>query len=178
MRWYFQVLTDECFLPILLFTLVTFPYMGQETRPPLLHGRLSGWSQITKAVNSLCLISKTIIQVWDWGIREKRCNHLSSPSYLFLFPLQIWGHMTQVICSNLCYNVCYMFLSYIKKYSKRTIPMTTVTITKVIKKLTSKEMYRTNLHKVIVEITSEVRRISVERWLSVGWQGDFIFQRS
>ena len=63
MGWYFEVLTDECFLPILLFTLVTFPYMGQEIEPPLLHGRLSGWSQITKAVNSLCLISKPIIQV-------------------------------------------------------------------------------------------------------------------
>jgi len=56
-----------------------------------------------------------------------------------------------------------MFLSYIKKYSKRTIPMTTATITKIIKKLTSKEMYRTNLQKVIVEITTEVRRINVER---------------
>ena len=56
-----------------------------------------------------------------------------------------------------------MFLSYIKKYSKRKIPMTTAAVTKMIKKLTSKEMYRTNLQEVIVELTTEVRRINVER---------------
>lgn len=56
-----------------------------------------------------------------------------------------------------------MFLSYIKKYSKRKIPVTTATVTKIIKKLTSKEMYRINLQKVIGEITTEVRRINVER---------------
>ena len=56
-----------------------------------------------------------------------------------------------------------MFLSYIKKYSKRKIPMTTATGTKIIKKLTSEEMYRINLQKVIGEITTEVRRINVER---------------
>ena len=88
--------------------------------------------------------------------QRKKMQSPSSPSYLFLFPLQ-------VICSNLCYNICYMFLSYIKKYSKRKIPMTTAAITKMIKKLTSKEMYRTNLQEVIVELTTEVRRINVER---------------
>ena len=41
--------------------------------------------------------------------------------------------------------------------------MTTAAITKMIKKLTSKEMYRTNLQEVIVELTTEVRRINVER---------------
>lgn len=81
-------------------------------------------------------------------LRDQR-KKMQSPqlSFIsFLFPLQIWGHMIQVICYNLWYNICYMFLSYMKKYSKRTIPMTMATITKIIKKLTSKEMYRTNLH--------------------------------
>lgn len=161
MGWYFELLIDECFLPILLFTPVTFPHMGQETGPPVLPGRLSGWSQITKAVNSLFFNFKN----YNPGVRlrDQRKKMQSPQLSLISSPHSTTDMRTYDTSYMLCYNICYMFLSYIKKYSKRKIPMTTATGTKIIKKLTSEEMYRINLQKVIGEITTEVRRINVER---------------
>lgn len=39
--------------------------------------------------------------------------------------------------------------------TKRKISMTIATITRIIKKLTSKEMYEINLKKIIIKITTE-----------------------